>query len=336
MAFPSDTGFKQLFSFPELARELLRVAVPEKWTARVRPADFVRINASYVSPNGTHRHDDVVWCIHRDRHPCIYMLVEFQSAPDRWMATRMQGYAALLSEDLTKQRRATHGREPLLLPVVVYSGRENWPHPTCLGALRPPAPPGLGHLQPELNYVLVSRSIGQGVIGALLELDQADDERTDIPVLIRKLAAWLKRQDNDVLSRALTGWLQVRLRDQFPDAKLAQELTMEKIAMMFEHDFRNYTEVLEYRTLLRGRREGREAGLREGLQEGRQEGQQEGERNALLAERRNTLRLLLKHAGMPLTETATHMLENAAPDQLLDWIHMVLEAGKLPPELSTP
>jgi hypothetical protein len=91
MACPRDTGFKQLFSFPELARELLCSTVPQQWTRRTRPGDFVRINVSYVSPDGTHRHDDVVWCIHRDRHPCIYMLVEFQSAPDRWMATRMQG-----------------------------------------------------------------------------------------------------------------------------------------------------------------------------------------------------------------------------------------------------
>jgi flagellar biosynthesis/type III secretory pathway protein FliH len=116
---------------------------------------------------------------------------------------------------------------------------------------------------------------------------------------------------------------------------------MEKIAMMFEHDFRNYTEVLEYRTLLRGRREGREEGLREGLQEGRQEGlqegwqegQQEGAKNALLAERRNTVRLLLEHAGKPLSQAGAQVLEQATPEQLLNWIHALIDSASVPPEL---
>lgn len=345
MAFPSDTGYKQLFSFPELARELLRVAVPQGWTKKVCPSDFVRLNASYVSPNGTHRDDDVVWCVHRFRRPSIYMLIEFQSIPDKWMATRMQGYAALLSDDLIKARRATHGKEPLLLPIVVYSGREAWPYRKSLGAFRPQAPPGLESLQPELNYVLIDRSIGPGVIRAVLEIDRADDEATDIPALTRLLSVWLERQHNDLLSRTLTAWVQMRLSAQFPDADLGRALTMEKIAMMFEHDFRNYTEVLEYRTLLRGRREGREEGLREGLQEGRQEGrqeglqegwqegQQEGAKNALLAERRNTVRLLLEHAGKPLSQAGAQVLEQATPEQLLNWIHALIDSASVPPEL---
>lgn len=185
--------------------------------------------------------------------------------------------------------------------------------------------------------MLVDRSIGQGVIRALLELDRADDEASDIPALTRTLSVWLERQHNDLLSRTLTAWVQMRLSAQFPDADMAQALTMEKIAMMFEHDFRNYTEVLEYRTLLRGRREGweegRQEGRQEGLQEGWHEGQQEGAKNALLAERRNTVRLLLEHAGKPLSQAGAQVLEQAAPEQLLDWIHVLIDSASVPPEL---
>jgi hypothetical protein len=244
MTLPSDTGYKQLFAFPELARELLCVAVPQAWTKRVRANDFLKINASYVAPNGTHRHDDVVWCLYRNQRPSIYMLIEFQSQPDKWMASRMHGYTALLSDDLIKQRRATHGREPLLLPIVVYSGREEWPFGASLGACRPAAPPGLETLQPELNYVLVSRSIQPGVIRALLELDQADDEHTYVPALTRMLAGWLQRQRNEELTRVMTAWVRMRLKAQFADADMGAELSMEGIAMMFEHNFRTYTEVL--------------------------------------------------------------------------------------------
>lgn len=313
MPLSSDAGFKQLFAFPELARELLLVAVPQQWTRRTRCNDFEHRSASYTAPTGAQRHDDGVWCIHRAGRPSVNMLLEFQSRPDKAMSTRMLGYAALLLDDLGKQRGSTHGRVPMLLPIVLYSGREPWPYPTSLSAHRPQIPPGLETLQPELNYVLVGRSTKPGVITALLELDQPDDDRTDFPALIRLLAVWLKRQNNASLTRTLANWVRTRLKAQFPEMELPQELTLEEIAMWIEHRFRTIDDMIVYRAAKRWREEGR--------QEGRQE--------ALLA----TLETYFKHAGMPVSLAASTAMSQASPELLQQWINTILETGRVPQEL---
>ncbi|MYN04128.1 hypothetical protein GTP41_18715 [Pseudoduganella sp. DS3] len=88
MATGSDIDFKQLFAFPEMACELLRCALQSP-----RPGDMERVNARYINGERKQRHDDIVWCIHRSTRPSIYMLVEFQARPERFMALRMISYA---------------------------------------------------------------------------------------------------------------------------------------------------------------------------------------------------------------------------------------------------
>jgi hypothetical protein len=44
--------------------------------------------------------------------------------------------------------------------------------------------------------------------------------------------------------------------------------------------------------------------------------------------------LLLKHAGTPLSQAAMPALEQASPEQLLDWIHLLIDAGQVPAELA--
>lgn len=321
MAYLSDTGFKQIFSHPELARELLCAAVPQTWARRIRLGAFQRIADSLIAPNGAHRYDDIVWCIHRGRRPCFYMFAEFQSEPDKTMATRMLAYAALLAEDLLKQPRATHGMEPLLLPVVVYSGRKPWPYHASVGEFRPEIPPGLESLQPELNYVLVGRSIESSVIRALLELDQADDRLTDLPKLLRALSDWLRRHPIDRLERALANWVVARLKDQFPEVELTPEMTLEGITMMFEHNFRTIREVVEYQAMERGREEGREKGREEGRVEGRMEALQD------------LIREMLSQRGVRLSPSALQKFKRADLATLNSWKHQLI-ANEVPPDLS--
>ncbi|MFA5495371.1 MAG: Rpn family recombination-promoting nuclease/putative transposase [Porticoccaceae bacterium] len=56
-----DTGYKLLFSHPEMIRDLLLGYVPGEW---IQDADFAtleHINGSYVSESERQRHDDRVW-----------------------------------------------------------------------------------------------------------------------------------------------------------------------------------------------------------------------------------------------------------------------------------
>ena len=65
--------------------------------------------------------DDVVWRVKADeRWVYLYLLIEFQSRIDRFMALRMLVYVGLLYQDLVRSKQL--GPDGLLPPVLPWSG----------------------------------------------------------------------------------------------------------------------------------------------------------------------------------------------------------------------
>ena len=57
----------------------------------------------------------------------LYILIEFQSSVDPWMAVRVMTYIGLLYQDLIKQKQVLKGRRlPPVLPIVLYNGDAKW------------------------------------------------------------------------------------------------------------------------------------------------------------------------------------------------------------------
>lgn len=128
MPHDHDSGYKRLFAAPEMMRDLLLGFVDRDW---VRSADFAslcRVNGSYVSDDLRARGDDMVWKIRlRGEWFYIYLLLEFKSVPDRWMALRIQVYVGLLYQDLVARKEtAPEGKLPPVLPIVLYNGHAPW------------------------------------------------------------------------------------------------------------------------------------------------------------------------------------------------------------------
>jgi len=60
------------------------------------------------------------WCY-------VYLLLEFQSQPDPWMALRLLVYVGLLYQELVKGDALTgDGHLPPVLPLVLYNGSRPW------------------------------------------------------------------------------------------------------------------------------------------------------------------------------------------------------------------
>jgi len=138
-----DAQYKQLFSHPEMVRELLRGFMPYAWAQHLDVAVFERVGASYVDDHGRQRHDDMVWRLRVGREwMYVYLLLEFQAKPDPWMALRMQVYVGLLYQDIVRQHHLTaDGKLPPVLPIVLYHGAAAWHaslDPADLAARLPP------------------------------------------------------------------------------------------------------------------------------------------------------------------------------------------------------
>ena len=89
MASEDDTAYKQLFAHPEMVRDLLLGFVPGTWIRQLDLSSFERVSGSYVGDGGQQRHSDMVWKVRLSGEWIyIYLLLEFQSRSDPWMALR--------------------------------------------------------------------------------------------------------------------------------------------------------------------------------------------------------------------------------------------------------
>ena len=85
-----DSGYKLLFSHPEIVEDLLRAFVPEPWTQRLDYRTLEKVSCSFVTDDLRDREDDVIWRVRLgETWVYVYLLIEFQSWIDPWMAVRM-------------------------------------------------------------------------------------------------------------------------------------------------------------------------------------------------------------------------------------------------------
>src|SRR5215212_828447 len=91
-----DTEYKKLFSHPRSVEELLRGFLGEDWCDQLDFTTLQRVGSSFVSDDFRERHSDVIWRLRFREEPddwfYVYLLLEFQSTPDRFMAVRLLVY----------------------------------------------------------------------------------------------------------------------------------------------------------------------------------------------------------------------------------------------------
>ena len=265
----SDTLYKQLFAHPEIVRDLLTAFLSAQWAQSLEVGAFERVNASYVNDRGKARHDDLVWRVHIGGDwVYVYLLLEFQSRSDPWMALRMQVYVGLLCQDLVAQHKLTRfGKLPPVLPIVLYHGRKPWRASTDLADLMLPAPEGLERFQPRQHYLLIDQQVNLG----------ADDQSNVLTILFRlmrsrsdvemrnALDAFVERMaSTDMLGArdSLIRWVQSVLQDEFHDLTLSLEEGPE-MSILFNRRFKTYEDLLEYEAIERGREQGEAMALQE-------------------------------------------------------------------------
>ena len=92
---------------------------------------------SFVTDDLRDRENDVIWrARHQQRWIYVYLLIEFQSTIDHFMAVRVPLYTLLLYQDLinTKQIKKNELLPPVF-PVVLYNGKTHWHSATQLSDL---------------------------------------------------------------------------------------------------------------------------------------------------------------------------------------------------------
>jgi predicted transposase YdaD len=315
-----DTGYKRLFSHPEMVADLLRGFVHEPWVERLDLSTLEPVSGSYVSDDLREREDDIVWRARwGDGWVYVYLLLEFQSTVDRYMAVRLLTYVGLLYQDLIKAGATTaEGLLPPVLPLVLYNGERRWSAPTELADLIVPVPGGLEAYRPDFRYLLLDEgAFGQSELTADRNLAAAlfamehSRRPEDVQAVVHRLGEWLQAPEQRALRRAFSVWLgRVLIPGRFGGEDLPPTNDLKEMETMLAERVKEWQQ------------EWLEQGKQQGMEQGMQQGMQQGEASVLL-------RLVERKFGAEAAAAHRERIENADTETLLQWSERILTAASV-------
>jgi hypothetical protein len=311
-ASSSDSDYKLLFSCPEVVRDMLTGYAQGKWLNDADFSTLVHVNGSYVSESGRQRHDDVVWRMKiGERWLWVYIILEFQSESDPWMALRMTEYVTQLALQITREHKKydlPEGRIPPILPIVLYNGSPEWNAATDVADCFIEPPEGLEAFLPKLRYLLLDeqrlqqspteeiRNFADAVFR--MEANRSTDK---VFAVIEALAEMLNAPEQESLQRVFNAWAIGLVERNAPGIGLSKKITnIFKERKMAEAIYMNW-----------------------------------GDQREKKGETKILIRQLSRRFGQ-LPKWAENRISEAKSEQLETWADAVLDASNLTEVLGTP
>lgn len=287
-----DHTYKLLFSHAELVTDLIRGFVHEDWVREIDFSTLERVEASFVTQELRERESDIIWRARwgGERWLYVYLLLEFQSTVDPFMALRVMVYTGLLWQSLARDGELSpSGRLPPVLPLVLYNGDRPWGAALDLAELIEEVPGGLELYRPQFRYCLLDEgrisdeelAPLRNLAAALFRLEKSRDT-VDIEQVLAALLDWLQTPEQSSLRQAFAVWVVKVLSKRLPGIEIPQVADLQEVKSMLAERVTEWTR--------EWRQEGFEEGLKKGLEKGREEGREEGReamerlRGALLRE----------------------------------------------------
>lgn len=248
-----DHGYKLLFSHASMVADLLRGFVHEDWVRQLDFSSLEKVSNSYVADDFRHRESDVVWRLRwgEGRWLYVYLLLEFQSTVDPFMAVRVLTYVGLLYQDLIRQgQTAAGGKLPPVFPLVLYNGNRPWEAAQEISELVEAVPGGLERYAPRLRYCLLDEGrIAasdleplRNLAAALFRLEKSRGPE-DLERVVAAVAELLREASQGSLQRAFSEWLvQVLLPARMPGVDVPQTVKgLEEVKSMLAERVMEWT-----------------------------------------------------------------------------------------------
>jgi hypothetical protein len=304
-----DSSYKFLFSNPELVRDLIMGFISDEWLQSLDYSTLEKVPGSYISDDFKQREDDIVWKVKVGGDwVYLYLLMEFQSSVDKYMALRMMVYIGLLYQDLIKRGEVLEdGRLPPILPIVLYNGSQKWTAATNISELIPVVPGLVSQFTPSLHYLLIDENNYtdselaslHNLVAAVFRLEHASSPSA-VSELTQLLTDWLS--DRPDLRRMFALWIRATLmRKQEYGIVMPQVDDLQEIRVMLADKVEEWAKAY--------------------IAEGKQEGLQQGEVLALQ-------RLLAKRFGVIPADTIA-LIANAPVVDIERWFDRAIDAKQL-------
>ena len=327
---PHDRLFRAVFSEPEHAEGLLRVALPSALAQQIDWASLRPLRTGLVDAALHARYADVLFSVQLAGRPAIlHLLVEHQSKPDRLMPLRLLGYMLRIWERLLGSKSAELPL-PAIIPIVCHHSKTGWRVARALRdllalprgefpELEPHVPsfePIIVDLSEAADDALRAELLSALGLAALVCLTRVRGSKDVVGVLGRFQGAFA------AVLQAPTGVGALALIISY--ILQATEAPPEQLQPFFDQLGERAKEAF-----MTGAQMLIEQGKAEGLAKGRAEGRAEGEAKGKAEGKAELLLRLLRRKYGKLPAGVAKRLRGAASDDLDRWADRVMTAASL-------
>ncbi|MEQ8225280.1 MAG: Rpn family recombination-promoting nuclease/putative transposase, partial [Candidatus Eremiobacterota bacterium] len=206
-----DRSYKDLFSRPEMVRDLLTGFVQEDFIDDIDFSKLQKLGTTYILQEYEKRETDLILKLNiKDQEAYLYILIELQSNPDRFIALRVLEYLIGFYQDLLKQEENLPDKLPPVFPIVLYTGKDPFNCAVSIEELIDKPYKRLMKYVPRFEYYKIAiNEVTEGKYGELIELEniaaacfnvvraktkkEMKEALYKLPEIVRKYGEYLRR-----------------------------------------------------------------------------------------------------------------------------------------------
>ena len=222
-----DRSYKDLFSRPEMVKDLLTGFVQEDFIDDIDFSKLQKLGTTYILQEYEKRETDLILKLNiKGQEAYLYILIELQSNPDKFIALRVLEYLVGFYQDLLKQEENLPDKLPPVFPIVLYTGKDPFNCAVSIEELIDKPYKRLMKYVPRFEYYKIAiNEVTEGKYGELIELEniaaacfnvvraktkkQMKEALYKLPEIVRKYGEYLRR--------ALDIWLKEFLKKKGVD-----------------------------------------------------------------------------------------------------------------------
>jgi predicted transposase YdaD len=270
-----DSGYKMLFSNRTIFRQLMESFVAQPWVAQL---DFDRaetVDKSFVSAHYKETESDLIYRLPwGDDELYVYVLMEFQSTVEKWMALRMLNYITNFYMDWV-EAHPNAKKLPPIFPLLLYNGDDRWSSAQSMSELVEPEPAlgdyaiGFRYFKLAANEFSQEQLLGiQNIVSTLF----LAESKPDIELLSEQfLALFGREEDRQAISLFFNWYKQLAIRGYVTSDDYTSLVevyrSVEEVKGMLQTTFKKQHE----QWYQEGFEEGIEKGIEQGIEQGRED-----------------------------------------------------------------
>ena len=279
-----DNGYKRLFANHTLFRQLIQTFVPEAWVAQMDFEQCEKVDKSFVSEHYKETESDMIYKVKfAGSDAYLFVLLEFQSSVDQYMALRMLNYITNFYMD----RIAASGTVtplPPVFPILLYNKKAQWTAARSIAQLIAHVDI-LGKYAPQFEYLPIieqSYPISElfqisNLVSTLFLVEIGYDRERVKQELLRQFRAEPDRQAVNLLLNWVWQLAERGYADSYDVEAFARGYhAPEEVVAMLDLAFQDERTRYLHQGIEQGHQQGHQQGMQQGIQQGMQQGIQEG------------------------------------------------------------